>query len=90
MDRKDVVIYIYFNILHILIYIWKRENHMDEMYIEMCNVCYIYIYIYIWKGDDHMDEMYSVGNRGLGFLFCFCPGQCLSFWSDFWLYLEVN
>ena len=48
MDRKDVVIYIYFNILHILIYIWKRENHMDEMYIEMCNVCYIYIYIYIY------------------------------------------
>ena len=37
-----------------------------------------------------MDEMYNVGNTGLGFLFCVCPGQPLSFWSDFWLCLEVS
>ena len=34
--------------------------------------------------------MYNVGNTGLGFLFCVCPGQPLSFWLDFRLYLEVN
>lgn len=26
----------------------EKENHMDEMYIEMCNVCTIYICIYIY------------------------------------------
>lgn len=42
------------------------------------------------KSMSHRDEMYIVGNIGLGFLFCFHPGQPLMFWSDFQLYLEAN